>query len=248
MFGEVKQGPVASSTQGAPNAGNNPACCCSFYLVWLNSNHNSRHAALDRCAGPGGRLPGARPISAADPPAPALIGHVETRQAARNRRRGTAARLPASPPLPPPPPAAHSAAHTHPQALQVVRAQVPEATDYRTRGSMLYTGLIGGGAACNDSWVVACAAAGPWTVRTAGSTFLKMEGPSDGFAKYKGKLIDCPDPNSVPISSGGGDLSATGAFPGGCSPRLLAGQGCPLAVRLHKHLSTASPYPMTCSG
>ncbi|PRW57816.1 hypothetical protein C2E21_3729 [Chlorella sorokiniana] len=97
-------------------------------------------------------------------------------------------------------------------AAQVALAQLPEATDYRTRGHMLYVGMYNGGAACNDSWVVACGAQGPWTVRTAGDSALKIEGPSTGFAPYKTKLIDCPEAITT-ISSVGGALEASGAFP-----------------------------------
>ncbi|KAI7838758.1 hypothetical protein COHA_007551 [Chlorella ohadii] len=97
-------------------------------------------------------------------------------------------------------------------AGQAVRAQLPEATDYRTRGSMLYVGMYNGGAACNDSWVVACGAQGPWTIRAAGDTALKIEGPSTGFAPYKSKLIDCPEAITF-ITSVSGSLEAGGAFP-----------------------------------
>jgi len=122
---------------------------------------------------------------------------------------------------PPPPPAAAAACRQHPPLSppllprQAVRAQLPEATDYRTRGSMLYAGMYNGGAACNDSWVVACSAQGPWTIRAAGDTALKIEGPSTGFAPYKSKLIDCPEAITF-ITSVGGSLEAGGAFPGGC--------------------------------
>lgn len=91
---------------------------------------------------------------------------------------------------------------------------------------MMYAGTANGGAACNNTWVVACAAAGPWTIRTAGTTYLKIEGPSDGFAPFNKTLIDCAEA-IVPITSSGGSFAASGAFPRGCCRgRLLPATAC----------------------
>lgn len=86
--------------------------------------------------------------------------------------------------------------------------------DYRVRGYMAYKGLVGAPpAACSDTWLTACAAQGAWLLRSSGDS-LKIEGPSTGFAPFKGKLIDCPEAiAAVSSDSSGKNLEGDGTFP-----------------------------------
>ena len=87
-------------------------------------------------------------------------------------------------------------------------------SDYRVRGYMAFDSIQAGGADCASSFIVACASMGPIPLRQSGTSYLRIQPPSTGYAVVNRSIIACPDV-AVPISSDGdgNNLQAAGVIP-----------------------------------
>ena len=108
-------------------------------------------------------------------------------------------------------------------------------------GYMVFDSIQAGGAACAASFIAACASMGPIPLRQSGTSYLRIQPPSTGYAVVNRSIIACPDV-AVPISSDGdaSNLQAGGVFPADSvfpalapvTPFVLTGGGSPNTLQL----------------
>ena len=114
-------------------------------------------------------------------------------------------------------------------------------SDYRVRGYMAFDSIQAGGADCASSFIVACASMGPIPLRQSGTSYLRIQPPSTGYAVVNRSIIACPDV-AVPISSDGdgNNLQAAGVIPADSvfpalapvTPFVITGGGSPNTLQL----------------